>query len=174
MTISFEEVFQILDTDVFTKNQRRLKDVEKFILWGAWKDQTYDEMAKASNYRYTPSYLKQDVGPKLWKLLSEALGEEVSKINFRSALERRVRLQASLNSQKQLKNLEIVENNVIQRQDSKIWRSFLHTPLVEELLIELLQYLTNEQKAEPSKDIETRVSQLIERLRVVLLQTIQE
>lgn len=172
MTISFEEVFQILDTDVFTKNQRRLKDVEKFILWGAWKDQTYDEMAKASNYRYTPSYLKQDVGPKLWKLLSEALGEEVSKINFRSALERRVRLQASLNSQKQLKNLEIVENNVIQIQDS--WRSFLHTPLVEELLIELLQYLTNEQKAEPSKDIETRVLQLIERLQVVLLQTIQD
>jgi hypothetical protein len=174
LTISFEEVFQILDTDVFAKNQRRLKDVERFILWGAWKDQTYDEMTKDSNYRYTPSYLKQDIGPKLWKLLSKTLEEEVSKTNFRVALERRVRLQPSLDNQKQLKNLEIFEENVIKKQDSKIWRSFLHTPFVEDILIELLQYLTNEQKAETSKDIDKKIPQLIERLRVVLLQTIRQ
>jgi len=62
--------------------------VERFVLLGACLGQTYDEMAHASDYRYIPSYLKQDVGPKLWKLLSETLGEVVSKTNFQAALER--------------------------------------------------------------------------------------
>ena len=174
MTISFEEVFQILDTDIFIKTQRRLKDVERFVLWGAWKDQTYNEMAKASDYRYTPSYLKQDIGPKLWKLLSKTLEEEVSKTNFRAALERRVLLQAVLDSQKQLKNLEIAENNVIKKQGSNIWRSYLHMPLFEALLVELLQYLANDQETESLKDADRRVSQLLGRLRIVLLQTIRQ
>lgn len=173
MTISFEEVFPILDTDVFTKTKRRLKDVERFVLWGAWKEQTYDEMATASDYRYSPGYLKQDIGPKLWKLLSKTLEEEVSKTNFRAALERRVRLQAVLDSQKQLQNLKIAENNLIKKQDSKILRSFLHTPPFEDILVDLLQYLANEQKTESLKDVDKRVLHLIERLRVVLLQTIQ-
>lgn len=89
--MDFEEVFKVLDITVFTKTQRRLKDVEKFVLWGAWQGQTYEEMATASDYRYTLSYLKQGVGPKLWKLLSEVLGEEVSKTNFQTALERQWR-----------------------------------------------------------------------------------
>lgn len=37
------------------------------------------------------SYFTRDVGPKVWKLLSQALGETVSKTNFHSALERRWR-----------------------------------------------------------------------------------
>lgn len=89
--MDFEEVFKVLDVAVFTKTQRRLKDVEKFVLWGAWHCQTYEEMATASHYRYTFSYLKQGVGPQLWKLLSDVLGEKVSKTNFQTALERQGR-----------------------------------------------------------------------------------
>jgi len=65
------------------------------VLLGACLGQTYDEMAHASDYRYIPSYLKQDVGPKLWKLLSETLGEVVSKTNFQAALERQAQLRAA-------------------------------------------------------------------------------
>ncbi len=97
--IEFEEVFKVVDAEVFTKIQRHLKDVERFVLWGAWQEQTYDEMATASNYRYTPSYLKQCVGPRLWKLISKALGEEVSKTNFRAAIERRAQLVEALQTQ---------------------------------------------------------------------------
>ncbi|WP_250123831.1 hypothetical protein [Chroococcidiopsis sp. CCMEE 29] len=43
------------------------------VLQGAWQGQTYEEIAEA--YGYSASYLKQGVGPKLWKLLSHALGE---------------------------------------------------------------------------------------------------
>ncbi|MBV9389789.1 MAG: ATP-binding protein [Chroococcidiopsidaceae cyanobacterium CP_BM_ER_R8_30] len=90
--MEFEEIFTVVDAEVFAKTKRRLKDVERFVLQGASLGQTYDEMAKASAYRYTPSYLKQDIGPKLWKQLSEVLGEDISKTNFQSALVRQAQL----------------------------------------------------------------------------------
>jgi len=93
--MNFEEVSKALDTAILAKTQKHLKDVERFVLLGACLGQTYDEMAQGSDYRYTPSYLKQDVGPKLWKLLSETLGEEVGKTNFRAALERQAQLRVS-------------------------------------------------------------------------------
>jgi AAA-like domain len=84
--MNFEEGLQILDTSVFSKINRHLKDVEIIILKGSWQGLNYDEIA--SNEGYAAKYLRQDVGFKLWKLLSEALGEEVNKTNFRAAIER--------------------------------------------------------------------------------------
>ncbi|MEM7760440.1 MAG: NB-ARC domain-containing protein, partial [Cyanobacteria bacterium P01_A01_bin.40] len=49
-------------------------------------DRTYEQIAEQSGY--SVSYVKRDVGPKLWRILSKALGEKVSKTNFRQALER--------------------------------------------------------------------------------------
>ncbi|NEO16759.1 MAG: hypothetical protein F6K59_00655 [Moorea sp. SIO3F7] len=46
--------------------------------------------------------MKQTVAPKLWKLFSEALGEKVSKTNFRSVLERRQVNQESSHTQELL------------------------------------------------------------------------
>lgn len=89
--IPFEEVISSIDRVVFTNVGRHLKDVEIIILKGSWQRQKYHEIAEVTNY--TANYLAQDVGPKLWKLLSSVLGEEVSKTNFQSALERRWRSQ---------------------------------------------------------------------------------
>ncbi|MBO1056067.1 MAG: hypothetical protein HEQ27_05890 [Dolichospermum sp. JUN01] len=86
--MEFNELFKALDEELFKKLQTHLKDAERFVLEGAWQGQTYEEMANDSNYRYTPSYLKQVVGPKLWKRLTAILGESVCKTNFRLALER--------------------------------------------------------------------------------------
>jgi hypothetical protein len=84
--MNWEEGLEILDAVVFNKNNRHLKDVEIIILQGSWQGLSYDEIA--TNEGYAAKYLRQDVGFKLWKLLSEALGEEVSKTNFRAAIER--------------------------------------------------------------------------------------
>ncbi|PMB00151.1 serine/threonine protein kinase [Fischerella thermalis CCMEE 5268] len=84
--MNWEEGLEILDAVVFHKNNRHLKDVEIIILQGSWQGLSYDEIA--TNEGYAAKYLRQDVGFKLWKLLSEALGEEVSKTNFRAAIER--------------------------------------------------------------------------------------
>ncbi|MBD1864855.1 MULTISPECIES: NB-ARC domain-containing protein [Trichocoleus] len=68
-----------------TKVKRRLSPVETAILSGSWQGQTYEEIASSTNY--AASYLKRYAGPKLWQLLSDGLGEEVSKTNFRASLE---------------------------------------------------------------------------------------
>lgn len=73
---------------VFAQTGKRLSVLQRTILQSSWPDlrQSYDEIAKA--YGYSPNYLKQDVGPRLWKLLSEVLEEKVSQTNFQAVLER--------------------------------------------------------------------------------------
>lgn len=85
--MDFEEAFRVADAVVLDYNGQYLSDIQKVVLRGAWQNQTYETIAEA--HGYAASYLKQDVGPKLWKLLSEALGKKVSKKNFKVALERR-------------------------------------------------------------------------------------
>lgn len=84
--MNFEEGLQILDGAVFSQSHRHLKDVEIIILKGSWQGLNYEEIATKEGY--AAKYLRQDVGFKLWRLLSEVLGEEVNKTNFRAAVER--------------------------------------------------------------------------------------
>lgn len=90
--MNLEEVVEAVDAAVFAKSERHLSLVETVVLRGAWQGHTYEQTAKTCQYSLT--YIKQAAGPKLWKLLSEVFGEEVSKTNFRAALERRFRLPA--------------------------------------------------------------------------------
>lgn len=87
--INFTEAFQIADRVVFEQTGKHLTDLEITIFRGAWHNQTYEKMAV--NTDYSASYLHRIVGQKLWERLSEALGEKVSKKNFRAALERKLR-----------------------------------------------------------------------------------
>jgi len=93
--MNLEEALNLVDAIVFTKTKRHLKDIEVAILRGAWQGHNYDYIADANSY--TPNYLKQDIGPKLWKLLSQVLGEgeKLSKKNFKTALERLWRAQSN-------------------------------------------------------------------------------
>lgn len=84
--MKLEQALEVANRAVFARIGRHLTDVETAILKGAWKSQTYQQIAKSSGY--SVSYLTRDVGPKFWKLLGRALGETVSKTNFQAALER--------------------------------------------------------------------------------------
>ena len=81
-----DSILAIANAAMFASASRYLTDVEIAILTGAIADNTYEQIAEASGY--SPSYVRRDVGPKLWQLLSAALGEKVSKRNFRQALNR--------------------------------------------------------------------------------------
>jgi len=81
------EIHTILDTVIFPKYKRRLTQVEVAILTGVWRNETYESISAGSEGRYSVNYLKRDSGPKLWKMLSEVLGETVNKKSFRSVLE---------------------------------------------------------------------------------------
>jgi WD40 repeat protein len=84
--VDFDRLIGFLDAKLFDHTQRHLRDVEVFILKGSYADKTYEEIAL--EHSYTPHYLGQDIGPKVWKLLTAVFGESVSKKNFRSVLER--------------------------------------------------------------------------------------
>ncbi|MBH8561611.1 AAA-like domain-containing protein [Nostoc sp. CENA67] len=86
MNFNLDEAIRIANQAVFTKESRKLTDVEILVFKGAWHRQEYDQIA-AQN-QYTTSYISQDVAPKLWKLLTESLGEKVKKSNFKEALKR--------------------------------------------------------------------------------------
>ncbi|EDX82790.1 hypothetical protein S7335_1093 [Synechococcus sp. PCC 7335] len=81
-----EQILETANGVLFAYGQRYLSDVETTILLGAIADQTYEEIAESAGYSI--NYLKRDIGPKLWRQLSKALGEKVSKTNFQQALKR--------------------------------------------------------------------------------------
>ncbi|HEY9600296.1 MAG TPA: NB-ARC domain-containing protein [Allocoleopsis sp.] len=90
--MELEAALELADTLIFAETGKHLSDLQRAIFSASWskEHQSYDAIAEA--YGYSASYIKQDTGPKLWKLLSTALGEKVSKTNFKAALERRWQL----------------------------------------------------------------------------------
>ena len=91
-----EQILATANAAIFESAGRYLSDVETVIVLGAIADGTYEQISQQSGY--SVSYIKRDVGPKLWRLLSTALGEKVSKTNFQQALERyQIRQQATEN-----------------------------------------------------------------------------
>lgn len=74
-----------VDTLVFTKTGERLSALQRTIIQQVWQGRKYLEIAEY--YGYTEGHIK-DEGSQLWKLLSQELGEKITKINCRSALER--------------------------------------------------------------------------------------
>lgn len=86
-SLSVQIGIQTADAALFEATSRHLNTIEVVILEGALQGKRYEEMATESGY--SPEYLKNNVGPKLWKLLSEALGEHISKKNLVAVLARR-------------------------------------------------------------------------------------
>ena len=89
--MNLELKLSVVNAALFERFARYLNDVETAIILGSLQKQTYEEIAQSSGY--SESYVRRDVGPKLWQVLSEALGEKVSKNNLQAALERRLQLQ---------------------------------------------------------------------------------
>ncbi|MGC9528145.1 MAG: AAA-like domain-containing protein [Limnospira sp.] len=82
-----EKLLQFAEALVRSRRGNPLSYIEKVILDESLQNfkKTYDEIATENGY--SPRYLKNGVAPRLWQLLSDILGEKVSKINCRSLLE---------------------------------------------------------------------------------------
>jgi hypothetical protein len=82
------ELFKILDLAdhlVFQRTKKHLDDLQRLIFQGSWHHQKYEEIAEA--FPCSDGHAK-DVGYALWHLLSDILGEKVTKSNFQSVLVR--------------------------------------------------------------------------------------
>ncbi|HEY9666185.1 MAG TPA: NB-ARC domain-containing protein [Coleofasciculaceae cyanobacterium] len=80
--MTLEEALVALETIL---GKGSLNDLEELIVRQSWEQKTYPEIA--ANSGYDDGYVKY-VGFQLWKTLSDALGERVSKNNFRAVLRR--------------------------------------------------------------------------------------
>lgn len=83
--IEISQALRIVDR---TLEPDRLNTVEELVLKECWEGKTYQEIARASGY--DSDYIRV-VGSRLWQNLSNALGEKVTKNNFRSVLRQQAR-----------------------------------------------------------------------------------
>jgi len=84
--MNVEEALAFADEVVFAKTGKHLDDMQFGVIEGVLKRQKYGDIAQGLNC--TEGYAK-DVGYELWELFSDAFGEEVNKLNLRSALIRK-------------------------------------------------------------------------------------
>ncbi len=191
----------------------RLSKLHATVFCQVWEEHSYQEIAQ--NTGYEVGYLKQ-AGSRLWQVLSQVLGEKVSKNNVQSVVKRYAfskvepRQNAVENNRKllltdwgdatqlgaiygrtnELATLEqwIVKENCrvvglfgmggigkttlsvhcakqIQGQfDYLIWRSLRNAPPITDLLTELLQFLSNQQKSIPNS-LDSQILCLLDCLR---------
>jgi AAA-like domain len=83
---SFAQAREIATQTLFTTTGKYLSDVEEIVLKGAWNNKTYAEIA--NEHEYSPEYLNNDVGFKLWRKLSNGLGESIKQKNLKEPLRR--------------------------------------------------------------------------------------
>ena len=88
--MNLKEMLNLADRIVFEKTGQHLDDLQAAVLRGTLQRETYGHIAK--DFDCSESRVR-NAGSELWRILSEELGENVSKSNVRSAMER---LQVSL------------------------------------------------------------------------------
>ena len=80
--LSGKEALAIIDTVI---SPERLSNIQQDVFPEMWEGLTYEQIAEKLGYQ--PDYIKY-VGFQVWRLLTEAFGEKVTKSNFRSVLRR--------------------------------------------------------------------------------------
>jgi len=81
-------VLKFAEALIQQKTATYCSELQRQILIGALQEarKTYDQLAVECGY--SAKYVKQDVAPKLWQLLSQVLETKVTKANVRAVLER--------------------------------------------------------------------------------------
>ncbi|MDJ0516555.1 MAG: response regulator [Trichodesmium sp. MO_231.B1] len=87
---NFEELLVFIEELIEQKMGNCLSDLQRTVLLTTLQGnrKTYDQIAEECGY--SPKYLKQDLAPKLWQLLSEALDQKITKSNIKSILEKKL------------------------------------------------------------------------------------
>ncbi len=83
--MNLKEALKLADRIVFEKTGQHLDDLQEAVLKGTVERETYKHIAK--EFDCSESNVRQ-IGSELWQILSEKLGEKVSKTNFRAAMQR--------------------------------------------------------------------------------------
>ena len=104
---NFEELLGFAEESVHNKIGSYLNDLQRTILVTTLQEgrKTYDQLAEECGY--SPKYVKQDVAPKLWQLLSQAFDQKITKSNLKAILEQQIRHQPSV-----IKHSPVIKSSV--------------------------------------------------------------
>ena len=83
-------IIEFVDRLVYEQTGKHLSNVQVQVIYGSWRGQTYVNMSQEPEMPesiFALQYLK-DTGYELFNILTQALGENVKKTNFRSVIER--------------------------------------------------------------------------------------
>ncbi len=83
--MNLKQMLNLADKIVFEKTGQHLDDLQEAILQGTLQNKTYKQIAK--DLECSESRVR-NAASQLWQLLSQESGEDISKNNFRSAMER--------------------------------------------------------------------------------------
>ena len=83
--MNIKEMLNFADRIFFDKTGQHLDDLQEAVLLGTLQHETYKQIAK--DFDCSESRIR-NAASQLWQILSEKLGEKVSKTNFRSAMQR--------------------------------------------------------------------------------------
>ncbi len=83
--MNLKEMLNLADRIVFEKTGQHLDDLQEAVLKATLQHDTYKHVAK--DFDCSESRIRE-IGSQLWQLLSEELGENINKKNFRSAIDR--------------------------------------------------------------------------------------
>lgn len=124
-----------IDELIFSQRGKHLDDLELVILEGALDKQKYGEIAKKNHH--SEKYVK-DVAAKLWKTLSTALGQKVSKNNIKSSLQRYYcsNFSPSISNTNVVNSVQIYKDNICLTPSENDLRESIKLETVSELLKE--------------------------------------
>ena len=86
--MGIESAIEYADQLLYERTGKHLSDLQSDIIQQSWKGKTYGQVATLAGY--SEGHVK-DVASQLWKTLSEALGEQITKGNLRSRLKNRIK-----------------------------------------------------------------------------------
>lgn len=127
-----DKVIQTVDKAVFQKEGEHLTSDEIKVLRGTWEGQDYKQISE--NCSHSESYIRRSIGPALWNKLTEALGKDISKRNFRDVLEQRQ--PKSKRGRRELSKSEKIE---VQREKAKKIHKKSDPRFLENLIRKLIQ-----------------------------------
>lgn len=83
---NYEYLLALAESLIYSQNNTYCNDLQRAILVATLRGErkTYEQIA--DEYGYSGKYVKQDVAPKLWHLISKAVGQKITKFNVRAIL----------------------------------------------------------------------------------------
>ena len=86
--MNIEQAIEYADQLLYDQTGRHLSDLQSYIIQQSWQGRTYGQVASLAGY--SEGHVK-DVASQLWRLLSKALGERITKGNLRSRFVDRIK-----------------------------------------------------------------------------------